>query len=78
LLLTVASQTPRPKYPGHVLQQVEPSFEGAALDQVESEVGIRVVDPILAGGTGDHREDDDLEAIHQLGRNQRSTQAHTA
>jgi hypothetical protein len=42
---------------------LEPSVEGAALDQVEPDVGISVVDPILAGRTGDDREDDNPEAI---------------
>src|SRR5215213_3164299 len=57
---------------GHVLQQLEPPFEGAALDQVEPDVGISVIDPILAGRTGHDREDDNPEAIYQFGRDQRS------
>ena len=55
-----------------------PSVEGAALNQVEPDVGISVVDPILAGRTGDDGEDDNLEAIHQFGGDQRSAQTHTA
>src|SRR5829696_2344513 len=62
---------------GHVLQQLESSLEGAALDKVEPEVGISVIDPILAGRTGDDREDDNPEAIDQFGRDQRSAQTYT-
>src|SRR5215208_4395118 len=35
----------------HVLQQLEPSLEGAALDQVEPEVGISVIDPTRGSAT---------------------------
>jgi hypothetical protein len=57
---------------------LEPSVEGAALDQVEPDVGISVLDPILAGRTGDDREDDNPEAIDHFGRDQRAAQTHTA
>jgi len=41
---------------GTYFKQLEPSVEGAALDQVEPDVGISVVDPILTAHDGSRPE----------------------
>src|ERR671919_1644995 len=63
---------------GDVLEQLEPTGESAALDQVEGDVGIPVEDALLPGGTRDDREDDHAEAVHHAGSEQRPAQAEAA
>jgi len=63
---------------GHVLKQLKPAVEGAALRQLKPDVGIPVVDTIPACRACDEREDDDAKTIHQPGREQRPARAHAA
>ena len=37
------------EHPGDVLEELDPAVEGAAVDHVEGDVGVAVVDPLLAG-----------------------------
>src|SRR5688572_10895289 len=56
-LLRPLADVGRPlEHGGEVLEQVEPTVERAALDQVEGDVGIPVEDAFLPGGTRDDRE----------------------
>jgi hypothetical protein len=48
-----------------VLEHLQPAVEGAVVDELESDVGVPVEDPVTAGGTGDDGEDDDPVAVHQ-------------
>ena len=53
------------EHPGDVLEQLEPAVERAAADQLERDVGISVVDAVVARAPGDDREDDHAEAVDQ-------------
>ena len=61
-----------------VLDELGAAVEGAVVDHVERDVGIAVVDAFRAGGTGDHGEHHDPEAIDQAGAQERAGQADTA
>src|SRR5262245_10514512 len=55
-----------------VLDELGAAVEGAVVDHVEGDVGIAVVDAFRAGGTGDHGEHHDPEAIDDPGAQQRA------
>ena len=61
-----------------VLDELDAAIEGAVVDHVERDVGIAVVDAFRAGGTGDHGEHHDPEAIDDPGAQQRAGQADAA
>ena len=44
-------------------EQLQAPVEQAALDQFERDVGVAVIDAVLAGGPRDHGEQDDAEPI---------------
>src|SRR5262245_13115580 len=66
------------KHSGDILQQLNPAVEGSAGNHIERDVGIAVVDAFRAGGTGDHGEHHDPEAIDDPGAQQRAGQADAA
>jgi hypothetical protein len=61
-----------------VLDEQGAAVEDAVVDHVERDVGIAVVDAFCAGGTGDHGEHHDPEAIDDPGAQQRAAQADAA
>lgn len=53
------------KHPGDVLKQLKSAVECPASNHVEGDIGIAVVDPLVAGVPGDHGEDDHAETVHE-------------
>ena len=49
----------------HVVEQLRSAVEGAALDELEPHVGVAVVDAVLPGHPGDHREHDQAEPVDE-------------
>jgi hypothetical protein len=64
------------EHTGPVLDQLDAVVEGAAVDHLEGDVGVAVVDALGARGAGNHREHHDPEAIDESG-SQRSRVAST-
>jgi hypothetical protein len=62
----------------NVLEQLEPTVERTAFDQVESDVWISLEETVLPSGAGDDREDDHTDAVHQAGSEQRPAQTDAA
>lgn len=56
----------------HVLDQLDPAVEGAAVHHVEGNVGVAVIDPFLAGGASDDREHHHPEPVDKAGYQQRA------
>ena len=61
-----------------VFDELDAAVEGAVVDHVECDVGIAIVDALRAGGTGNHGEHDNPEAIDDPGAQQRAGQADAA
>ena len=51
------------KHRREVLEQLEPAVERSAGNHVEGDIGITVVDPVVASAPGDHGEDDHTETV---------------
>ena len=58
--------------------QLQPAVGRAAADHFEGDIGVPVIDPILAAAPGDHWKDDDAETIHETGRQKGSAERETA
>ena len=58
---------------GHVLEQLDATIEGTAVDHVECNIGVAGVDPPLTGVSCDDWKHDDAEAVHEAGFEQTST-----
>src|SRR5438552_5389066 len=48
-----------------VLEQLDAPVERPAVDHVESDIGIAVVDPLPAAASGDDGKDNHAEAVHE-------------
>src|SRR5215212_11892325 len=59
---------------GDVLEQLQPTVEGAAGNHVQGDVGVPVVDPVPTGASGDDWEDDHAEPVHETGFQKRAAQ----
>ena len=64
--------------PGHELHHLQSSVEGAVVDRLEGDVGPPGVEMLAAGRSGDHREDNHPEPVHQSGGQQRPAQTEAA
>src|SRR5436190_10862274 len=63
---------------GDVLEQLESAVERSAGNHLEGDIGIPVVDPVAAGASGDHGEDDHAETVHQACLEERPAQGQAA
>src|SRR5205809_2596967 len=61
-----------------VLEQLDAPVERPAVDHVESDIGIAVVDPLPAAASGDDGKDNHAEAVHEAGLQQRPAQGEAA
>src|SRR3954470_11725648 len=52
---------------GRVLEQLGAAVERAAVDHVERNVRVAVVDAVVTGASGDDGKDDDAEPVHETG-----------
>src|SRR5207247_7979323 len=61
-----------------VLEQLDATVERPALDHVESDIGIAVVDPLPAAASGDDGKDNHAESVDEAGLQQRAAQGEAA
>ena len=62
------------KHSGDILKQLNSAVERPAGNHVEGDIGITVVDPLVAGAPGDHGEDDHPETVHEACLEERPAQ----
>ena len=62
----------------NVHKQLDTAIEGTAVDHVESNVGVPVVDPVRTGACCDNRKDDHAEAVDETGFQEGAAQGKAA
>src|SRR6266508_3996859 len=62
----------------NVHKQLDTAIEGTAVDYVESNVGVPVVDPVRTGACCDNRKDDHAEAVDETGFQEGAAQGKAA